>query len=391
MLGEIIAVIIGVTFIYTLLGIIVMEVDSLLIRVTRFRTQNLRLGLDKMLEDPIIRAKIYTHPLIQLVQQPPVFRSTNITVEESQKVVVGQVTDVDWIDSSTFVEVLLSIVAVQSDQKLYGALYAIVEGIPSDKERQNLTQLIDHVVETGEGIDALRAGIEGVEEESFNIALMQNLENIEREIGELRVGTISTLNVIAGVQQLKNPHLQNTLSTTLGNADHLDIIIVKMQRWFENGMSQTSVQFATLVGRITLTVAFIIAVILNIDLLQVSKTLWDYPFTTQLIELVIEDRADNVAETATPPEDLDASMAQLTDATNLHSPIGWVYQDVSDLEPDHPARLSTNNLWNYFPQNNLDNWLVLLMNKIVGLTLTIIITSNSTPFLFNLRSKLMYR
>ena len=128
-MAAIVEVIVGIIFVYILLSILVTETNSLLSRATRLRSRNLRNTLDGIIQDPVLRAKVYTHPLIQLVKADPVLPNLRITEAEAGKIAAGPIGSVDWIEPATFVDVVLKTVKVESNQQMFGDLLNIIDGM----------------------------------------------------------------------------------------------------------------------------------------------------------------------------------------------------------------------------------------------------------------------
>ena len=170
-MAAILEVIIGMIFIYVLLSILVTEVNTLISNALRLRARNLREALDKIIDDPVMRAKIYTHPLIQLVEERSVLPTQRISAEDAQNIADGAIAAIDWIDSNTFVEVVLNNIKVESDQQLFGAMLNVIDGMPSGPERRGLRLIVNRIVTSGDGMDDLKEAIANVDQESFRTAL----------------------------------------------------------------------------------------------------------------------------------------------------------------------------------------------------------------------------
>ena len=84
-LAAIIQVAVGIFFVFILLSIVVTEVNSLIARATKMRAKTLRSAINAVIEDPIIRAKVYTHPLIQLVKADPIAPTQRLSRREAEK------------------------------------------------------------------------------------------------------------------------------------------------------------------------------------------------------------------------------------------------------------------------------------------------------------------
>lgn len=414
-MAAIIEVVIGIIFVYILLSILVTEINTLISNAFRLRAQNLRDALDKIIDDPVMRAKIYTHPLIQLVEERTVLPTQRISDEDAQKIADGAIAAVDWIDSNTFVDVVLNNIKVESDQQLFGALLNVIDGMPSGPERRGLRLVVNRIVTSGEGMDTLHDAIANVDQESFRNALYDTLDQIEDEITQLGLEPNSIVSVLAGIRQIDNPYFRNALTTIMSTAETLDEAKYNIQTWFDNSMSRASSTFASKMKSLSIAVALVIALMANVDSLHIARTLWEDPVLRAQLSAIAtesvqsgelaaaideanqanaeagnaeagtEEVVDDIAESA-------AAVGQTIDEINeLRLPIGWLLIDVSDTAEDSPHRSNPNNLWNYFPGNNPDGWLGLLFAKILGLAVTVISASQGAPFWFNILNKIISR
>ena len=414
-MAAIVEVVVGVIFVYILLSILVTEINTLISNAFRLRAQNLREALDKIIEDPVMRAKIYTHPLIQLVEDRAVLPTQRISAEDAADVANGVIAAVDWIDSQTFVDVVLNNIKVESDQELFGALFNVIDGMPSGPERRGLRLIVNRIVSSGDGMDELREAIHNVDQESFRNALNETLSHIDEEISQMGLEPNSIVSVMAGIRQIDNPYFRNALSTIMATATTLDEAKYNIEKWFDNSMSRASTTFASKMKTLSIAVALIIAVLVNVDSLHLARTLWEDPIlrqqlsaaattavTTGEIEAMINEANQGamnaVSGTATSNvlDDLATSSNDVVDTIqdiqDLRLPVGWLWQGVDEtVAPDHPARFNPSNIWNYFPWNNPNGWLGLLFAKILGLAVTIISASQGAPFWFNILNKIVAR
>ena len=97
-LAAIIQVAVGIIFVFILLSIVVTEVNSLIARATKLRSKTLRATINTVIEDPVIRAKVFTHPLIQLVKAAPVAPSQRISRDEAESIANSAIGSIDYID-----------------------------------------------------------------------------------------------------------------------------------------------------------------------------------------------------------------------------------------------------------------------------------------------------
>ena len=82
---------------------------------------------------------------------------------------------------------------------------------------------------------------------------------------------------------------------------------------------------------------------------------------------------------------------QLQDIQDLSLPIGWSFQNVSELADGGLALSDPNNLWNYFPENNPSGWLGLLVAKFFGIAATVIAAAQGAPFWFGIVNRILRR
>lgn len=414
-MAAIIEVIVGMIFVYILLSILVTEVNTLISNAMRLRARNLREALDKIIDDPVMRAKIYSHPLIQLVEERAVLPTQRISAEDAQEIADGVIAAVDWIDSTTFVDVVLNNIKVESDQELFGALLNVIDGMPSGPERRGLRLLINRVVSSGDGMDELREAIDHVDQENFRAALTETVSQIDEEISQMGLEPNSIVSVMAGIRQIDNPYFRNALTTILATADNLDQAKANIESWFNNSMSRASSTFAMKMKTLSIIVAAVIAIVANVDSLHIARTLWEDPILRQSISAVatqaVESGQLEAAINASEQADLEAvsgtaggtdvvdaiadSGQAVTDSiqeiNDLRLPIGWLLDDVSDTDVGSAQRGNANNIWNYFPGNNPEGWLGLLLAKLMGLAATVISISQGAPFWFNILNKIVSR
>jgi len=414
-LAAIVEVIVGMIFVYILLSILVTETNSLLSRATRLRSRNLRNTLDGIVQDPVMRAKVYTHPLIQLVKADPVMPNQRITEVEAQKIASGPIGTVDWIEPATFVDVVLKTVKVESDQQMFGDLLNIIDGMPAGPERRGLRLMVNRVMSTGQGMTELRQSLRFVQHRQVRGALADVLNQIDDQIGQLGLQPTNDASVMAGVLQNDNPYFRSALSAVMASAQSVDEVRANLENWFNSAMARASSSYAAKMKTLSVVVALAIALMVNIDTLHIARTLWEDPirreqissevsFSVQSGQLQTEvndtleggqDFTANQAQTASGAEDVIGTGAELAnrlqDIQNLRLPIGWFMEDLSIYSSDHPARGNPNNLWNYLPANNPDGWPLLLLGKLFGIAATVIAAAQGAPFWFGIVNRVLSR
>ena len=411
-LAAIIQVVAGVIFVFILLSIVVTEVNNLIARATKLRAKNLRNNINQIIEDPVIQAKVYTHPLIQLVKADPIAPSRRIAPEEAAKIAGGAVTSVDWIDPKTFVDVVLNTIKAESDQQLFGSLLNVIDGMPAGPERRGLRAMVNRVVTTGQGMNDLRKSLPFVQDRRYRSALSDIINQIDEEVSQLGVEPSANVGLMAGIRQIENQSLRNSLATVMYSADNMDAARQNLETWFSNSMSRASDNYRARMKGLSVVVALVFALALNVDTLNIARTLWEDPaqraqLSSELNYSVQSGELQTQVDTALPASDDEfranqaeaneledavgtgvAIANQLQDLEDLSLPIGWTLQNASE----EPELLSDpNNLWNYFPDNNPNGWLGLLAAKFLGIAATVIAAAQGAPFWFGIVNRVLRR
>ncbi len=414
-LAAIVQVIVGVIFVYILLSIVVTEVNSLVARATKLRARNLRKSVNQLIEDPVIRAKIYTHPLIQLVQAETVAPTQRLSRAEAEKIVSSPLGSVDWIEPKIFVDVVLNTIKAESDQQLFGGLLNVIDAMPAGAERRGLRVMVNRVITTGDGMNELRDALPYVQDRRYRGALTDMVNQIDEEVSLLGLQPTTNVALMAGIRQIESQNLRSALSTVMFNAENQDAARSNLETWFNNAMSQATASYKGTMKKLSLFVALVFALAFNIDTLHIARTLWDDPAAREQISSELsysvgsgqlqtqlnedEGDADVIRASQADPEDtigeaVEAGAAianQLQDIQDLRLPVGWVMAPVDDQISAQTTSEEINNLWHYFPDNNPDGWLGLLGAKLLGIAATAVAAAQGAPFWFGLVNRILRR
>lgn len=413
-MAAIIQVAVGIIFVFILLSIVVTEVNSLIARATKLRAKTLRGTINTVIEDPVIRAKVYTHPLIQLVKADPVAPTQRISRDEAESIANGSIGSVDYIDPHTFVDVVLNTIKAESDQQLFGALLNVIDGMPAGAERRGLRVMVNRIVTSGQGMSELRNSLRYVEDHRYRSALTEIVNQIDEEVSLLGLEPTTNVSLMAGIHQISNPNLRNALSTVIASAENMEVARGNLESWFNNSMQRASASYASKMKNLSIVVALFFALALNIDTLHIARTLWEDPARRE----IISSEANYAVQSGELQSQLDGSEAddefraaqsddessledaietgasvayQLQDIQDLSLPIGWSFEAWRDLPEGSYALSDPNNLWNYFPQNNPEGWLGLLAAKIFGIAATVIAAAQGAPFWFGIVNRILRR
>ena len=413
-LAAIIQVAVGIIFVFILLSIVVTEVNSLIARAAKLRAKTLRSTINSVIEDPIIRAKVYTHPLIQLVKADPIAPTQRVSRDEAEKIANGAIGAVDFIEPNTFVDVVLNTIKAESDQQLFGALLNVIDGMPVGAERRGLRVMVNRIITTGEGMPELRNSLRYVQDRRYRSALVNIVNQVDEEVSLLGLEPSTNVSLMAGIRQIENPNLRHALSTVMSGAGSMEVARGNLETWFNNSMQRASAAYAGKMKNLSILVALFFALALNIDTLHIGRTLWEDPARRQQISSEAsyivqsgnlqtqmngnqsddEFRANQANDESALEDAIEtgADVAyQLQDIQDLSLPIGWSFQNVRGSADEELALSDPNNLWNYFPDNNPEGWLGLLAAKFFGIAATVIAAAQGAPFWFGIVNRILRR
>lgn len=402
--SAILEVIIGVIFVYSLLSILVTQINSIISTALKLRARHLRDALDDLVTDPTLRAKVFTHPLIRLVSGQPILPTQRIEEEQARAVANAPVNDVNWINPVTFADVVISTIKVTADQELFSALLNIIDGMPSSPERRQLRLVINRIMTQGQGLDELRTLIAQLKEPIYRDALTDALDKVDEEIGRMGLDPSSVIAITAGLRNIKNPYFRAAMETILSGARSMEDAKNQLIEWFNSGMDRASNTFTRTMSMLSLLVGLLLALLLNVDTIHLAQTLWNDPALRTIVaeaaansNLTLPEpgEADSGSTDATPEElELAISEAQATldQLFSLRLPLGWYYENLSHLDPDQEVNVArfrdARNLWNYLAVGANPYWSTVLLIKLAGILATMIAIAQGAPFWFNVLNRI---
>lgn len=396
---SVLSVVIGLVFIFALLSILVTQINTLISNGLRLRARHLRDGIGDLIQDEELRAKVLAHPLITLIKDQIVLPDQRITQEQINKIINGAVEAVEWINPKAFVSVLISVIRVDSDKELFGALLDIIDGMPAGEERRRLRLQVNHILSEGSGFSELNDLINGLDDATYKAALVRALGDIQEEIADLGLESNSNIALLAGLRKIKNPYFRETMKTILSTSKTLEEAEQQIKDWFNDGMSRASQSFQRHMRAYSLGVGLLIAVVLNVDVIYLAQALYNTELGAAVEEVArstaieeLQARVEEAEEAAASDEEgnmedvvaaASAARATLEDLLALNLPLGWSFDNLSDDPDDSVRRGDARFLWNYLPWNN-DGWLGLLVLKIIGIAGTTIAVAQGAPFWFDI-------
>lgn len=433
--STIIQVAIGMIFVYSLLSILVTQINSFILNVLNLRAKQLKEGLVQLVSDKELQAKILAHPLIRMVEET-VRPQEKLGKQEVTDIVEMKPTNVTYIAPSTFVEALLGLLTSESDASIFMPLTDAINALPNDDNKVLLREAQRDFRSFGTtDTRQIRQIILQLPNETHKQVLSYALEEVENALGRLPARNGQMIPLMEGIRKIKEPAFKEAINTVLVTAQNLDDARAKLQAWFNDGMDRTSELYRRRIQYISLIVGFIVALILNADTLQLASTFWEDPDLRQAvtatakrnisqIEREIAQQESNGTATPIPPDTLpelpassqEASEAQRAQADvaaqaavqqsgqqisntvqqllDLQLPIGWELTPLTDeliatsqLAGLPDPRRNLRNLWNFIPGNNPD-WFTNIIRKIIGFAATTIAIAQGAPFWFDLLRRL---
>jgi hypothetical protein len=410
-MSSILELAIGMVFVYSLLSILVTQINNVILNVMNLRAKQLKEGLVELVQDKELQAKLLAHPLIRMVEVK-VSPSASLSREQADDIISSDPTQVTYIHPSTFVEALLSLMTTQTDTTIFKPLEEAISYLPNNDSKVRLREMVRDLRSFGDtDTNKLRGAILELPNENHKQALSYSLEAVEDALGRLPIKAGQLVPLLEGIRSIKDEAFQDAIKTVVVTAQSLDDARVKLESWFNDGMNRISELYKRKIQLISMVVGLFMALALNADSLQLVRAFWEDPAlraavaesarnAVPTLEDQVSQSSDPTSDAANqtpwqPPQEalaqssaeLQASVQQLLD---LQLPIGWEFTPVTEelVYTSQAAGLSDprsnlRNLWNLIPGNNPD-WLGMLLQKVVGLAATMIAIAQGAPFWFDL-------
>jgi hypothetical protein len=405
--SAIIEVIVGMIFIYSLLSILVTQVNTLVTNVLNTRAKHLMDGIRQIISDPVIQAKFLSHPLIQIVPPEKEAMPEEVLSAQSAEVVSNrQPLSVNYIPPTLFSQALLDIIAAQAARNLYKPLYDAVERALNGADEARAREMVRRLQGSTLTTDELRAYFETLNAPARQ-SLIITLDRVQKAQTALTMddSQAKLIPLMEGIRHIQDPIFQKAMDTLLATARSVDEAAAKMEFWFNARMDQLSDTYRRNIQYLSILIGMLMAITLNVDSLHVARTLWDDPALRATIAATAQASIDNgtlqndinaqpqpgIEGETTSDDALQAARNSIDELLNLRLPIGWELTAVEGgcaTPSENPAECNNpRNLWNLLPTNNPD-WLGMILWKLAGYAVTIIAIAQGAPFWFELLNRL---
>src|SRR5215207_563864 len=178
--SAIVEVIIGMVFVYSLLSILVTQINMVISNVLNLRAKHLKKAVKDLLLDPTIQARFLTHPLICLVNRP-LDPNRQLSAQGAERVVESNTSEVTWIEPDVFADVLIDLVSTQTqvERDLYAPLLRVANTVLDNAEKVQVNGLVRRLRSDSGRQDELRSLILNLSDPADRQALLQALSEIE--------------------------------------------------------------------------------------------------------------------------------------------------------------------------------------------------------------------
>lgn len=406
---SILELVIGLLFIFSLMAILVTQINTLITNALNLRAKNLKESLQNLVDDKQLQAEVLVHPLIKLVDPSQIaMMSLSVGDNMSDGVLNAPLTRVTDIASETFVEALASILTVRA----YGPLERAIKALGETDAKRRLIGLLNDLQSnpSDERMAALRQAVQAAAENApTGSLLIQAYNSLQDSFITVKTRNPELMPLLMGINTINTPPFREAMQVILYSAQDLPTAMLKLQSWFNDGMQRSSSIFKEKLQRMSLIVGCILVLLMNVDTLAITQELWDDHDLRA--NLAASASANAQYPTTIDPEtgeaqaistDLinDALAAQRTaqQLVALNVPLGWSFVALTPEMAQNAATLGladpygdTSNLWNLWPFSGNPSWLSLLIAKLVGLAASAIAAAQGAPFWFDLLQKLTSR
>lgn len=408
-MSAMLQLVVGLVFIYSLMAILVTQINAVISSALNLRAKNLRDSLQNLISERKLQAEILVHPLIKLID-PSAIKLNSIQLDNlaANEVLKGTLTRVDYIAPSTFVEALVSLLIVRAYKEIDQAISTLPQD--SDARAKISAQVMEFLAApSDEQLKVLRQTVSTVNTPDLDIgAVRQAVSRLAEAYAEVRNRNPDLVPLLLGIRGISANAFQEALKMVLFSANNAAEAVKKLEAWFDDGMNRASTLFREKLQKLSMVAAFVLVVILNIDTLAMTRAFWIDP---TLREAVAASAAEFIDQNPTPPtpsadpdatgedanqvlqDNVNDARATVNQLLSLSVPIGWSWQEADCSSDEANAQRiceSPNNLRNFFNPSN-PHWFALWVGKIIGLLASAIAAAQGAPFWFDLLRKLTAR
>ncbi len=422
-LQEILEVAIGLVLTWLVLSTATMQIQEWIASILRWRASDLEKTIRRMFSDEDLTRLFYDHPVIRSLSG----QKSNGNSKPS------------YIPAGQFSTVLLSIIQSAGTesalllQGLYG-LSAQLRKIRSKNRQGQARNDLDRLFElarlsasTDEGKAIGNLILASLEKEindfggrypEIEASVQAILEKAQKNKGQIDKAIKSFPDLeqkprdlqatLTGILALSvtNPDLRLTLNSLFigiedlaaKGEDHLQLFRTNLESWFNDTMDRLSGWYKRKAQLTAFLIGFGIAILLNVDTIQISNQLWREPVLRGAINANTNLILQQYGETSAPSTTDLISMLQ-DQLQGLNLPIGWTFESVTPpsggtcsfaARPGSVFGFAWNNECRrpYSAQETTNGWIWSLA-KLLGFSITGLASSQGSSFWFDILVKII--
>jgi hypothetical protein len=410
-ISEIIEVVIGVLFVFIVFSIAVMQIQEWVAGILSLRAKNLEKSIRRMLAETNqkdgdgIFEKLYDNQLIKGM---------------SKRGFIG-IRKPSYIPDKTFSKAMFDIFVTAGKENsliknTIKALEELRKNLPVEltnlitaTDLDPLLELAEEIAEGKETPNKLDEGIKKLKPENPDVEkllrthIQSNIEYFqqnEKAEDYLKEGIAK---IVTGNEQLNN--LMNSFmydaEVFLKHGENALVAFrTELETWFNSTMDRSSGWYKRNAQIISIIIGLVLAILVNVDTLNIANTLWREPTLRQVIvaeakSLTAEEFPQD--EETDQPDSPEVMVEELQEKlTDLDFPVGWNYLPLEDKQVCSLKYISGDKyIWGV-PHNG--NCLVPkdspedpvgLISKILGWLVTAVAASFGASFWFDLLKKIM--
>ncbi len=436
--SRIIEVAIGMIFVFSLVSILVTQINGLIGTLLNWRAKQLKSSIQELITDPETQVKVLGHPIVGLIKETirPEMRISSAKIAEYAK---AEENNISYLSPDTFVDALMGVLKTRSERSLYKPLIGAISKLPNTDEKSQLREMMSKLQMRFSEVTLrdIRKAVDGIKDDSLRQEVAFRLDRVEAKLDLIGYKPPELVAILEGVRNLSDKSFQAAMETVLSTAQTMQQAENQLKEWFDGAMNRARDAYAARISFYSLIVGMLLAVFLNIDALHLLRTFWENdelrlqtvaianefersgtittdggitieipPETTTDDEGIDDTIIDPVTGIETPEEEADLEQIQeeaqdigrtIQALFELDLPIGWVNIEVTDDlvalaersgQPD--PRDNLRNLQTFFDFGN-DNLMALWVQKIIGVLVTGIAAAQGAPFWFDLLNRIAGR
>jgi hypothetical protein len=458
-LQEILEVAIGLVFMWLIISVASMSIQEWIANVLQWRSNDMEIVIRRMLTGENVRANqavegafqnlgdlLYEHPLIKtLSKDPNWFEKTwvkflNLFHKKDTKIVAGRPS---YIPSSKFSLALFDIVmnagtdkspiklATEQLDQAFGAASTELAALQNPDLEKTIGEVLKLALEDVKSLAGTPLGDSAIDSIKFRIGSLSQQYPELTPITDILVPQIGQYyqkiadeqkmasNEANGDEQVMqrlrisivalgaaNPELMKSLRSLVTGVEGyaadkekgLAVARKNVETWFDDAMTRLSGWYKRKAQLTALIIGLILAILLNIDSINVATTLWREPTLRQQLVAQAEAYAKANPELPAGGGNAGKTVAQLQeDLKDLTIPFGWETTAVF-LQANQTCQIlpvSKNAVWGVWSGNSCKKvanaptdstgWLA----KFAGIIFTAMAAAQGAPFWFDILKKLV--